>query len=362
MAAAPQPTTTASITATSRHRDREAGGSRCSYPSRTSSSATETSSFTRETFHQEWSLPIGRVRLTGEEPGKLLPSVVTLAGVNHSAFTAEVGQNPSMPSHSGRMVTSAPDSAPAPACDVVVPATGTTGTELLDPIGVPAPGFLAALPAAWRPNRSWLGLLPSPRSTPFTFGYLVLLLGTSLVVQFVNPAITDRLLAISSTDAHNMWRHPLTALLTSAFWIADGGWLPYAVIFAIAVAPFERRFGGWRTALVFFSGHVLATIATELPVMALINSGVLPNSAGRWLDIGVSYGFLTTAGALVGILRGRARTLGIVALELFVVGVYVTDDPATLASVVTVFGHAIAAHFGLLLWGPRLRSVARIAR
>ncbi|WP_336157123.1 rhomboid-like protein [Amycolatopsis sp. VC5-11] len=232
--------------------------------------------------------------------------------------------------------------------------------ELVQP--VPRLPFLAAVPASWRPKRAWLSLVPSPRATPFTFGYLVLLLGTSLLLRFGSSKLTDKLLAVSSTDAHNMARHPLTALLTSAFWIADGGWLPYAVIFAIAVAPFERRFGGLRTALVFFSGHVLATIATELPVMALIHTDVLPHSAGRWLDIGVSYGFLTTAGVLVALLRGKARIAGIVALELFVIGVYVTDDPASLASVVTVLGHACAAHFGLLVWGPRLRSVPRIAR
>ncbi|EFL04458.1 predicted protein [Streptomyces sp. AA4] len=336
--------------------------------------------------------------------------MLTLAGVNHSAFTAAVSQNPSMPSHSGRMSLREPDPAPRPArsaattgtprkwrfwswlrtpapdpvsptepVGLLEPATAPAGgTRLADPLGsptatavltqddlvqpVPRPAFLAAIPVSWRPKRAWLSLVPSPRSTPFTFGYLVLLLGTSLLIRFGSAKLTDKLLAVSSTDAHNMARHPLTALLTSAFWIADGGWLPYAVIFAIAVAPFERRFGGLRTALVFFSGHVLATIATELPVMALIRTDVLPHSAGRWLDIGVSYGFLTTAGVLVALLRGRARIVGIVALELFVIGVYVTDDPATLASVVTLLGHACAAHFGLLVWGPRLRSVPRVAR
>ncbi|WP_409183687.1 rhomboid-like protein [Amycolatopsis sp. VS8301801F10] len=317
-----------------------------------------------------------------------------------------------MPSHPGRMSLREPDPAPRPArsaattgtprkwrslpwprrqapaepgpgpaaasAEVLEPAaTRTGGTHSADVLGSPAttalltkndpldlvqPAFLAAVPASWRPKRAWLSFVPSPRSTPFTFGYLVLLLGTSLLIRFGSPKLTGKLLAVSSTDAHNMARHPLTALLTSAFWIADGGWLPYAVIFAIAVAPFERRFGGFRTALVFFSGHVLATIATELPVMALIHTDVLPRSAGRWLDIGVSYGFLTTAGVLVALLRGRARIAGIAALELFVIGVYVTDDPATLASVVTVLGHACAAHFGLLVWGPRLRSVPRVAR
>ncbi|MFB9930946.1 rhomboid-like protein [Amycolatopsis halotolerans] len=323
-----------------------------------------------------------------------------------------------MPSHSGRMSLREPDPVPRPArsaattgtprkwrsltwlrerTPAAVPPAGTTdvlepagtaattragGTQLADLIGSPRPTATAvlpdsdpldlvqpaprlpflAIPAACRPKRAWLNLVPSPRSTPFTFGYLVLLLGTSLLLRFGSSKLTGKLLAASSTDAHNMARHPFTALLTSAFWIADGGWLPYAVIFAIAVAPFERRFGGLRTALVFFSGHVLATIATELPVMALIHSDVLPHSAGRWLDIGVSYGFLTTAGVLVALLRGRARIAGIVALELFVISVYVTDDPASLASVVTVLGHACAAHFGLLVWGPRLRSVPRVAR
>ncbi len=210
--------------------------------------------------------------------------------------------------------------------------------------------------------RRWLRFVPTPRSTPFTFGYLVLLLGTSLILRFGDPAFTERLLAVSSTDAHNLWRRPIASLLTSALWIEDGGWLGYAVIFAVAVAPLERRFGGLRTAAVFFSGHLLATLATEVPVMALISSGVLPASAGRWLDIGVSYGFLTTAGALVHLLRGRARIAGIVALELFIVSVYVTDDPVSLAAVVTALGHACAAHFGLFIWGPRLRRVPITAR
>ncbi|MFD2467087.1 rhomboid-like protein [Amycolatopsis silviterrae] len=288
-----------------------------------------------------------------------------------------------MPSHSGRMSPREPDPEPRPARDAATPRKWRSfpwpREQVLEPAasGTPSAGITGASTAvltkaeptpasaflsAWRPKRAWLGLIPTPRSTPFTFGYLVLLLGTSLLIRFGSPTFTDKLLAVSSTDAHNMARHPLTALLTSAFWIADGGWLPYAVIFAIAVAPLERRFGGLRTAVVFFTGHVLATIATELPVMALIHTDVLPHSAGHWLDIGVSYGFLTTAGALVALLSGRARIAGIAALELFVIGVYVTDDPASLASVVTVLGHACAAHFGLLGWGPRLRSVPRIAR
>ncbi|MFC4085321.1 rhomboid-like protein [Amycolatopsis samaneae] len=204
--------------------------------------------------------------------------------------------------------------------------------------------------AAWR---ALARLVPSPRSTPFTFGYLTLLLGTTLLVRFGDPKLIGRLLTFSSTDAHNLWRRPLVSLFASALWLSDGGWIAYAAIFAVAVAPLERRFGAARTAIVFFSGHVLATLATELPVMALIQSGALPYSAGRWLDIGVSYGFFTTAGALVFLCRGRLRIAALVTMELFLAAVCLTDAPASLNSVITLLGHAVAAHFGLLFWGRR---------
>ncbi|WP_326838158.1 rhomboid-like protein [Amycolatopsis rhabdoformis] len=199
-------------------------------------------------------------------------------------------------------------------------------------------------------------MLPNPRTTPFTFGYLVVLLGTTLVLRFADPIVTEKLLRLSSTDAHNLWRRPLLSLFSSALWLADGGWLAYAIIFTLALAPLERRFGPGRTAVVFFSGHVLATLATEVPVMLLISGGVLPTTAGRWLDIGVSYGFFTTAGALVFLLRGRARIAALVVMELFIAVVWVSDSPVSLDSVVTVLGHACAAHFGFFYWGPRLRS------
>lgn len=205
---------------------------------------------------------------------------------------------------------------------------------------------------------AFVKIIPTPKVTPFTFGYLVLLLGTTLLLKFADPELTNRLLQLSSTDAHNLWRRPLTSLLTSAIWLSDEGWLAYVVIFTIAVAPLERRFGARRAATVFFSGHVLATLVTELPVMALISAHVLPNSAGHWLDIGVSYGFFTTAGALVFLLRGRARLVALAVMEAFIAVIWLSDDPASLDSVVTLLGHAVAAHFGLLFWGPRLRGAA----
>jgi hypothetical protein len=219
----------------------------------------------------------------------------------------------------------------------------------------------AVQPAAARsqPVRRWQSRLassvPTPVKTPFTFGYVVVLLGTTLLLQMASPSLTARLLALSSTDAHNLWHRPLFSLLTSALWIAGDLWLLYAVIFAVAIAPLERRIGSLRTAGVFFSGHVLATLATEIPVMVALNAGLLPKADGRWLDIGVSYGFFSTAGAMVFLLTGRRRRLALLAMETFIAVFYVTSDPTTMMSVMTFAGHAIAAHFGLLCCGPLLR-------
>ncbi|WP_370945326.1 rhomboid-like protein [Amycolatopsis sp. cg5] len=196
-------------------------------------------------------------------------------------------------------------------------------------------------------------LLPTPRGTPFTFGYLVVLLATTLVVRFADPTLTSKLLTLSSTDAHNLWRRPFLALFASALWVGGDLWLPYFLIFAVLVAPLERRFKARRTAGVFFAGHVLATLLTELPVMWGISAGLLPRSDAHWLDIGVSYGFFTTAGALV-FLLARRRALAVAGLGLFVVVIYLSDDPSSLEAIITLAGHAIAALFGLLCCGPWL--------
>lgn len=120
---------------------------------------------------------------------------------------------------------------------------------------------------------------------------------------------------------------------------------------------------GWTFA-VFASGHVLATLATELPVMIALRQGGLPAADAHWLDIGVSYGFFATAGAMVPVLAKRLRLAAVVLIELVIVVIYLTDDPGSLLSIVTVAGHAIAAHIGMLGWWAwwRRRGLAGTVR
>ncbi|WAL63731.1 hypothetical protein ORV05_22335 [Amycolatopsis cynarae] len=198
-------------------------------------------------------------------------------------------------------------------------------------------------------------LLPSPASTPFTFWYLVLLQVTTAVQHLAGHRLAAKLLALASTDAHNLVHRPVLSLITSGLWIGDSSWLAYAVIFTFAVAPLERRVGAGWTFAVFASGHILATLATELPVMAALSAGTLPAADARWLDIGVSYGFFATAGALVPIVERRFRRWVATGIFAFILVIYLTDEPGSLLSIVTVAGHLIAALIGMLAWKPWLR-------
>ena len=58
----------------------------------------------------------------------------------------------------------------------------------------------------------------------------------------------------------------------------------------VVLTALERRIGGLRTAGVFLLGHVLATLATEVPVGLAVLVGHLPATSLHRLDYGVSFG------------------------------------------------------------------------
>jgi hypothetical protein len=203
--------------------------------------------------------------------------------------------------------------------------------------------------------RGFVRLLPSPRTTPFTFWYLGLLALTTLLLHYGRPDAVHRLLALSSTDAINLQRHPVQVLFLSALWLQDAHWLAYAVIFTMVLAPLERRIGTRTTVLVFASGHVLATLATELPVLWAVRTHLLPMMDAHLLDVGVSYGFYATAGALVLMLPTPARWWVVGLLNASIVAIYVSMDPTTTDATVTSVGHLVSLYIGMVGWLPWLR-------
>ncbi len=213
----------------------------------------------------------------------------------------------------------------------------------------------APLRAGSRPAgmRAALRLLPTPRRNPFTFGYLALLLGTTLFARFGDPELVRRLQSASSSDVHNLLVRPVSALLFSGFWVAGPVWMPYFWAFLATLAPLERRIGGRRAAGVFATGHIGATLLSQAVVAGAVAGGVLASGALDELDIGVSYGVLTCLGALAGLLPlpGRVAVLA-------VAGALVGRQLLTDTDLVTAVGHPAALLVGVALWG-RVRRGGR---
>ncbi|MGX4689859.1 rhomboid-like protein [Streptomyces sp. JNUCC 63] len=199
-------------------------------------------------------------------------------------------------------------------------------------------------------------LLPSPTGTPFTFGYTAVLALTSLVARYADPSVVDSLHRSSSTDVAHLMRAPLLVLPASALWIAGGVVSVYSLCFLLVLTALERRIGGLRTAGVFLFGHVLATLATEIPVGLAVLAGRLPESALHRLDYGISFGVAAGVGALSGLLTPWLRWP---MLAVFV-GLLL-EDLAAFTDPMTSCGHLVAVALGAGTW-PVVRRWNRARR
>ncbi|MFB9390607.1 rhomboid-like protein [Streptomyces coeruleoprunus] len=196
-------------------------------------------------------------------------------------------------------------------------------------------------------------LLPAPGPTPFTFTYLCVLVATSLFAEFGDRGVVGVLLHASSTDVAHLSRDPLLVLVASALWVAGGLASPYVVGFVFVLTALERRIGAWRAAAVFLVGHVVATLATEVPVAVSVVAGHLPGSSLHRLDYGISFGLLACVGALAGLLTPLLRVL-----VLAWVAVMLLHDLLKLEDPVADWGHPLALLIGVCGW-PLVRRAAR---
>ncbi|MFD3837195.1 rhomboid-like protein [Streptomyces sp. NPDC058642] len=213
---------------------------------------------------------------------------------------------------------------------------------LLD--GIPGQRSAETVPAARRRIRPWR-ILPTPTGTPFTFGYVAVLAGTSLFTEYAAPSLVHTLLQGSSTDVAHLVRTPVLVLLASALWIAGGVLSPYAIGFLLVLTALERRIGGLRTAGVFLLGHVLATLATEVPVGLAVLAGHLPDTSLHRLDYGISFGVAAATGALAGLLPPWLRwpLLGLY-------GGLLVQDLLAFTDPMTEWGHLMALTIGVATW------------
>lgn len=217
------------------------------------------------------------------------------------------------------------------------------------PLGATAP---PAPDAALRTLRPWR-ILPTPTGTPFTFAYAALLAVTSLIAAYASPSLVEALYQASSTDVAHLVRTPVLVLLASGLWIAGGVVSPYVVCFLLVLTALERRIGGARTAVVFLLGHVLATLATEVPVGLAVLVGHLPDSSLHRFDYGISFGVAASVGALAGLLTPWLRWPMLV---LF--GGMLVEDLIEFTDPLSNWGHLISLAIGIATW-PLVRQWRR---
>ncbi|MFF4970999.1 rhomboid-like protein [Streptomyces sp. NPDC001083] len=220
------------------------------------------------------------------------------------------------------------------------------------PVSRPRVLARALAPARSRAPRAWR-LLPTPTGTPFTFGYAALLAVVSTTADHAPPSLVHALQQGSSTDVAHLVRHPVLVLLASALWIAGGFASMYAAGFVLVLTALERRAGGLRTAGVFLLGHVVATLATEVPVGLSVLTGHLPGSSLHRLDYGISFGVAASVGALAGLLGPWLRWPVLIGFAAVLVG-----DLIAFTDPLTDWGHLLSLAIGVSTW-PLVRRRQR---
>ncbi|MFJ6778453.1 rhomboid-like protein [Streptomyces yangpuensis] len=200
-------------------------------------------------------------------------------------------------------------------------------------------------PEPSRPLRSWI------RSSPGTHIWLLIIAVTSIIVAIAPDQLDRVLLHRNSSNIHQLVQHPVRALISSAFWIANPASLAlYAVLFEVFHAPVERWLGTLRWFVIVATAHVVATLISQKVLLTAIQDHRAPRSMTHVVDIGVSYGLAASIGVLTYRLPRPWRWLYLAGAVAFF-GV-----PLATGGTFTDLGHAIALTVGLLSW-PLTRHV-----
>ncbi|ORV96834.1 rhomboid-like protein [Mycobacterium kyorinense] len=176
-----------------------------------------------------------------------------------------------------------------------------------------------------------------------TVGYAAALAAVSITLLILGPQVQQQVIRNASTNVHNLAHGHLGTLFGSAF-VTDAGpiyvWLP-GLVCLLALAELIWHSG--RTAVVFVTGHIGATLLVAAGLTAAIELGWLPLSIARASDVGMSYGAVAVLGALTAAVPSRWRPVW--------VGWWVPAGVAAAAvgAEFTDAGHAVALVLGMLV-------------
>jgi hypothetical protein len=155
------------------------------------------------------------------------------------------------------------------------------------------------------------------RRAPGTFVWLAILLLTTVLIRSVSPATADHILERRSTNIHYLVESPVRVLISSALYIAGGGWVGYFVLYNLFHVPVERWLGTGRWLTVAVIAHVGATYLSEGVLLWAIDHGQAPQSARYTLDYGVSYALAGVQAVLTYLLARPWRYVYLAGLLLF---------------------------------------------
>ncbi|MFB7463792.1 rhomboid-like protein [Streptomyces sp. NPDC056224] len=203
-------------------------------------------------------------------------------------------------------------------------------------------------PEPSRPIRSWI------RSSPGTHIWLLIIAVTSIVVVIAPDRVEHVLLHRNSSNIHQLVKHPIRALLSSAFWIENPASLAlYALLFELFHAPVERWLGTMRWLLIVATAHIVATLVSQKVLLMAIQDHRAPRSMTHVVDIGVSYGLAASIGVLTYRLPRPWKWLYLAGAITFF------GLPLVTGGTFTDLGHAIALCVGLLAWPLTRHGVSR---
>ncbi|MGF2946948.1 rhomboid-like protein [Mycobacterium sp. Lab-001] len=194
---------------------------------------------------------------------------------------------------------------------------------------------------------------------PLTYGWLLVLVTTTLIQNHLTGPQLHAVLLHRSTNIHGLGSDPLGVLFSSLLWIDGKELEPYLLLFSLFLAPAEHWLGqlGWLT--VGLTSHILATYAGEGVLYLAIEEHDASERLVLARDIGVSYFLVGVMGVLTYRIARPWRWgyLGV----LFVIFGFplITMDRTELDF--TAIGHFASILIGLSFYPmARARSVRRV--
>jgi hypothetical protein len=124
---------------------------------------------------------------------------------------------------------------------------------------------------------------------PLTYGWLVVLLITTIIQHQLPGRQLHSVLLHRSTNIHALGTDPLDVLFSSLLWIDGKNLEPYLLLFTLFLAPAEHWLGQLRWLTVGLTTHILATYISEGILYFAIEEHEASERLVHARDIGVSY-------------------------------------------------------------------------